>query len=123
MDALIQSGYPYELAGLLYYVFFLMMTRGKNAARFSQRSKALTLAAAIALIGSVPLRYGAQPLAVAAMLALVAVAMWSTWLDRGRPAPPPPAPKPRSGNARAGKGQPKAPAGSRLPPRSSKKRA
>jgi hypothetical protein len=117
VDALIQSGYPYELAGLLYYVFFLTMTRGKNAARFSQRSKVLTLAAAIALIGSVPLHYAAQPPAVVAMLALVAVAMVSTWLDRRRPEPPV-APKPRPR-----KGQPKAQTSSRLPSRSSKKQA
>lgn len=117
VDALIQSGYPYELAGLLYYVFFLTMTRGKNAARFSQRSKVLTLAAAIALIGSVPLHYAAQPAAVVAMLALVAVAMASTWLDRRRPEPPA-APK-----AGRGKRQPKAQTSSRLPSGSSKKQA
>jgi hypothetical protein len=82
VDALIRSGYLYELAGLVYYVFFLLMTRGPRAARFSQRSKVLTLVAAIGLIASVPLRYAWQPVAVAMMLALVAVAMVSTWLDR-----------------------------------------
>jgi hypothetical protein len=117
VDALIQSGYPYELAGLLYYVFFLTMTRGKNAARFSQRSKVLTLAAAIALIGSVPLHYAARPPAVVAMLALVAVAMASTWLDRRRPEPPA---APKVGR---GKRQPKAQTSSRLPSGSSKKQA
>lgn len=110
MDALIRSGYPYELAGLLYYVFFLTMTRGKNAARFSKRSKVLTLVASIALIGSVPLGYAAQPLAGALMLALVAIALVSTWLDRRRPEPPagteppsatePPVRKPRAGKRR-----------------------
>ncbi len=87
MDSLIASGYPYELAGLLYYLFFLVMTRGARAARFSQRSKLLTLAAAIGLIASVPLRYAAQPLAVTLMLALVAAALVSTWLDRRRSQP------------------------------------
>ncbi len=42
----------------------------------------LTLVAAIGLIGSVPLRYAAQPLAVVVMLGLVAAALCSTWLDR-----------------------------------------
>lgn len=103
MDALIRSGYPYELAGLLYYLFFLAMSRGKNAARFSQRSRVLTLVAAIALIGSVPLRYAAHPLAGVLMLVLVAIALTSTWLDRGRPAQPPDAPERRPGRARGGK--------------------
>ncbi len=104
VDALIATGYPYELAGLLYYGFFLAMTRGKRAARFSQRSKVLTLLAAIALIGSVPLHYAASPLGVALMLGLVVVALASTWLDRGRV-------------------QSKAQTSSRLPSGSSKKQA
>lgn len=120
MNALIQSGYPYELAGLLYYVFFLTMTRGKHAARFSLRSKVLTLVAAIALIGSVPLRYAAQPPAGVLLLALVAVALLSAWLDRRRPAPPA-ALEPRGARARAR--QPKAQTSSRLPSGSSKKQA
>jgi hypothetical protein len=131
MNALIQAGYPYELAGLLYYVFFVLMTRGKAAARFSQRSRVLTLAASIALIGSVPLHYAAQPAGVALMLGLVVVAMASTWLDRGR-AQPPPATAPRvrpprakapPGGRRHGKRQPKATSSSRLPSGSSKKQA
>lgn len=120
MDALIRSGYLYELAGLLYYVFFLTMTRGKNAARFSRRSKALTLVAAIALIGSVPLRYAAHPLAGVLMLVLVAIALLSTWLDRRRPEPPA-GPEPRGARDRSR--QPKAQTSSRLPSRSSKKQA
>ncbi len=135
MDALIAAGYPYELAGLLYYAFFLLMTRGRNAARFSQRSRVLTLLAAIGLIGAVPLRYGTQPLGVAAMLTLVAVALASTWLDRGRAQPPASAPRAKPPRPKAapgkrghgkrghGKRQPKATSSSRLPSGSSKKQA
>ena len=115
MDALIQAGYLYEFAGLLYYLFFLLMARGPNAARFSQRSRVLTLLAAIALIGSVPLHYASSPAGVAAMFALVAVSLVSSWLDRRRVQPPAaPAAKPRP--------KPRALSGTRRS-RSAKKRA
>lgn len=81
----IRAGYPYELAGLLYFLFYLSMSRGRAKDRFSQRSKTFTLIASIALVGSVPFHYGAEPLAVVLMLAVLAVAMWSTYADRRKP--------------------------------------
>jgi hypothetical protein len=84
VDALIRSGYPFEIAGLVYFGFYLVMTRRGND-RFSQRSKAFTLIASIVLVASVPLHYGAQPLGIVLMLAVVALAMWSTYTDRRTP--------------------------------------
>ncbi len=84
MDALIRSGYPFELAGIVYFGFYLVMTRRGND-RFSQRSKAFTLIASIVLVASVPLHYGANPIGIALMLAVVALAMWSTYTDRRHP--------------------------------------
>ena len=42
MDALATSfttGLPYEFVGIVYYVFFVLMSRGRNVARFSPRSR------------------------------------------------------------------------------------
>jgi uncharacterized membrane protein len=86
IDYLIQTGYPFELAGFVYFLFYLAMSRKGAGERFSQRSKIFTLIASIVLVGSVPLHYGAQPLAIALMLAIVAISIWSTWSDR-RPPP------------------------------------
>ena len=88
MESLLRSGIPYEIAGVLYFGFYLVMARRGNAARFSPRSKLLTLIAAIALVGSVPFGYGDKPLAVFGMLGLAALALLSTILDR-RPTPRP----------------------------------
>ena len=85
IDYLLQTGYPFELAGFVYFLFYLAMSRKSAAARFSQRSKVFTLVASIVLVGSVPLHYGTQPLAIALMLAVVAISIWSTWNDRRTP--------------------------------------
>ncbi|HTW84360.1 MAG TPA: hypothetical protein VMD91_09860 [Candidatus Sulfotelmatobacter sp.] len=82
MNALLASGIPYEIAGLIYFLFYLAMSRPRAAAAFSRRSKVLTLLAAIALVGAAVLHYGAQPLGIAIMLALVVVSLVSTYLDR-----------------------------------------
>ena len=82
MEQLIRSGYLYELAGLVYYVYFLLMSRGGNAARFSQRSKVVTLLTAIVLVASVPLHYGSQPIANGIMLLLAAASIVSAFVDR-----------------------------------------
>jgi hypothetical protein len=82
MDALIRSGVPFELAGLVYFAFYLVMSRQRAGGRFSQRSKILTLLASIVLVASVPLHYGANPLAIVAMFGFAAMAMLSTILDR-----------------------------------------
>ena len=82
MNALLASGIPWEIAGLIYFLFYLAMSRPRNAARFSRRSKALTLLAALALVAAVPLHYGAVPIAIVVMLLLLVVSIVSTFLDR-----------------------------------------
>jgi hypothetical protein len=82
MHAFVQGGYLYELAGLIYYAFFLVMRR--SAARYSRRSQILTLLAAIVLVASVPLRYARTGAGEAIMLALAAAALMSTLADRRR---------------------------------------
>jgi hypothetical protein len=84
VDEFLRAGYPYEIAGLLYFGFYLLMTRRGND-RFSQRTKAFTLIASIVLVASVPLHYGANTLGIALMLVVVALAMWSTYTDRRNP--------------------------------------
>jgi hypothetical protein len=80
VDALLRSGIPFELAGLVYFVFYLVMSRNRFG-RFSRRSKILTLIAAIAMVASVPLNYGANPVASIGMLGLAALAFLSNVLD------------------------------------------
>jgi cobalamin synthase len=87
IENLLQTGYPFEVAGLIYFLFYIAMSRGRSKDRFSQRSKTFTLIASIALVASVPFGYGAQPAAIACMLGLVAIALWSTWSDRRTPPP------------------------------------
>ena len=82
MEPLLRSGVPYELAGLAYFGIYLIMSRRRNAARYSTRSKLLTLIAAIALVGAVPLGYGDKLLAIVGMFGLAALALLSTLLDR-----------------------------------------
>lgn len=85
MDYFLKSGYPFEFAGLCYFGFYLIMTRARGKEQFSQRSKVFTLIASIVLVGSVPLHYGDKPVAIALMLAIVAVSLWSTFRDRRNP--------------------------------------
>jgi len=80
VDALLRSGIPFELGGLVYFVFYLVMSRNRFG-RFSRRSKILTLIAAIATVASVPLNYGANGLASIGMLGLAALAFLSNILD------------------------------------------
>lgn len=84
MSAFLDAGYSYELAGLPYYAFFLFMMRGANARRYSPRSRVLVIAAAIALVGSVPFHYAATGAGVAVMLALAVAALISTFADMRR---------------------------------------
>jgi hypothetical protein len=81
VQTLLNAGYPYEIAGLVYYIFFLLMLRKGQAQRFSQRSRVLTLLAAIALVACVPLHYAAYAFGVVLMLALAVAALISTLLD------------------------------------------
>jgi hypothetical protein len=86
MKAILDAGYAYELAGLIYYVFFLMMARGKNAQRYSLRSRVLVVAAALALVGSVPFHYATTTSGVTIMFVLALVALASAFVDARRPA-------------------------------------
>lgn len=81
MDALIAAGYTYELAGIAYYVLFMMMSRKANAAKYSLRSRVLVILAAIVMVGCVPFRYATVPLGVTSMLALATLALLSTFAD------------------------------------------
>jgi hypothetical protein len=81
VNALIAAGYPYELAGIVYYVMFLLMSRRANSAKYSLRSRLLVLAAAVVMVGCVPFRYASVPLAVIAMLGLAVLALASTFAD------------------------------------------
>lgn len=84
METLIRSGVAFELAGLVYFLFYLRMSRGSAAPHFSRRSKILTLLAAIALVGSVVLHYADQLAGIVLMLALAVASLVSTWSDRLR---------------------------------------
>lgn len=81
MDSILESGYLYEFAGLMYYVFFLLMGRKSNAGKYSLRSRVLTLLAAIVLVGCVPLHYATSGAGIIGMFAIAIVAMASTLVD------------------------------------------
>jgi len=78
------QGYPFELIGICYYVMFLLMSRKTYAARYSLRSRVLTLLAAMFLIGAVPFHYGANAVGIAIMLAVAIAAVAATALDLRR---------------------------------------
>jgi hypothetical protein len=81
VDAFVAVGYPYELLGLFYYVLFLFMGRKRYAAKYSNRSRYLTLLAAMAMVGCVPFHYAATVAGVVVMLLLAIVALASTAFD------------------------------------------
>ena len=81
MSAVIQAGYPYELAGILYYVFFLMMGRKRYAANYTSRSRTFVILAAIAMVGCVPFHYATTLAGVTVMFALAFLALGSTLVD------------------------------------------
>ena len=87
MNALLASGYLYELAGLIYFFFYLRMMR-PGATRYSRRTRALTLLAIIALVGSALAGYARSQVGVAVMLLLVIAAIASTYADRRTPPAP-----------------------------------
>ena len=82
MEPLLRAGIPYEIAGLIYFGFYLVMSRPGGKTRFSTRSKLLTLLAAIVLVGAVPLHYGENALAIVAVLGFAVMALLSAILDR-----------------------------------------
>jgi hypothetical protein len=81
LNAVVGSGYPYELVGIVYYVFFLMMGRKRYAAGYSNRSRYLVLLAAMVLVGCVPFHYAESAAGIMAMLAAASIALASTLID------------------------------------------
>ncbi len=81
MNAVIAAGYPYELAGILYYVLFVLMSRKRNADRYTKRSRILVILAGIVMVGCVPFHYASSVLGVAAMIGLAIVALLSSLID------------------------------------------
>ncbi|HZO93697.1 MAG TPA: hypothetical protein VFB22_07985 [Candidatus Baltobacteraceae bacterium] len=72
----------------MYFLFYLRMSRPNAPQRFSRRSRALTLIASIALIGSAILHYASSQIGVAVMLLLVIASVASTYADRRMPPRP-----------------------------------
>jgi hypothetical protein len=81
VDSLIASGVLFELVGLCYFLFYLSMSRRAVAARYSRRSRVLTLLAAIALVGSVVGHYAQAPLGIVVMFGLAIASLVATFLD------------------------------------------
>jgi nitric oxide reductase large subunit len=81
MNAIVEAGYLYELAGLVFYVFFLYMVRRRTRLRYTQRSRVLTIAAAIGLVGAAPFGYAHNGSAVAFVLLLGLAALGSALID------------------------------------------
>jgi len=81
VNALLAAGYPYELAGILYYVLFIMMGRKQNAGKYSRRSRILVVLAAIVMVGCVPFNYANSVIGVGAMFALAVISLVSTFID------------------------------------------
>lgn len=81
MNALLATGYAYELAGICYYVLFLVMSRKQNAAKYSLRSRLLVILAAVVMVGCVPFHYANTLLGVTAMLGLAVLGLLSTFAD------------------------------------------
>lgn len=80
MNAVFDAGYGYEVAGLVFYVFFIVMTRRRDP-RFSQRSRILSIVAAIVLVGCVPLHYATNTAGVALMVIFGAASLVSSFID------------------------------------------
>jgi putative effector of murein hydrolase len=78
------QGYVYELFGLCYYVMFVLMNRRAMTGVYTQHSKALTLLAAIVLVGAAPFHYAANGVALIIMLALAVIALAAATYDRLR---------------------------------------
>lgn len=78
------TAYLYEFVGFAYYVMFVMMGGRRFRDRFTARSRALTLLAAIVLVGNVPGHYGNAPLGVAMMFAFAVAALVSSAIDARR---------------------------------------
>ncbi len=78
---MISAGYPYELAGILYYVLFLLMSRKQRVGKYTKRSRVLVLLAAIVMVACVPLHYANSFLGVMLMYALALGGLVSMAID------------------------------------------
>ncbi len=81
MNAIFDAGYPYEMAGLVFYAFFLYMVRKRNRLRYTQRTLVLTIVAAIGLVAVVPLHYARNGALVAIVLLLGLASLASASVD------------------------------------------
>ncbi len=81
MTSIIDAGYPYEIAGLIFYVFFLAMVRRRSAGRYTQRTRVLTIVAAIGLVGVVPLHAARNAAAIAIVTLLGLASLGSAFAD------------------------------------------
>jgi hypothetical protein len=81
VNAIVDAGYPYEIAGLVLYAFFLYMTRKRNGLRYSQRTRVFTIAAAIGLVGVVPFHYARNGAAIAIVLLIGLASLASAFVD------------------------------------------
>jgi hypothetical protein len=79
--AVLDAGYPYELAGLVFYAFFLYMARKRNGPRYSRRTRVLTIVAAIGLVAVVPLHYARNGAAVTFFALLGFASLASAFVD------------------------------------------
>jgi hypothetical protein len=77
----LDSGYTYEIAGLVFYVFFLYMVRTRRGPAYSQRTRVLTIVAAMGLVGTVPFRYADNVAVLAIVLLIAAAALASAFVD------------------------------------------
>jgi hypothetical protein len=81
VNAVFDAGYPYEMAGLVFYAFFLYMVRRQNSLRYTQRTRVLTIVAAIGLVGVVPFHYARNGAAIAIVLLLGLASLASAFVD------------------------------------------
>jgi hypothetical protein len=81
VNAIIDAGYPYEVAGLVFYVFFLYMIRKRGGVVYSPRTRVLTIVTAIGLVGVVPFHYAHSGAAIGMVLVLGLGALASAFLD------------------------------------------
>jgi hypothetical protein len=84
MQAILNAGYGYEFVGLIFYLFYLTMTRGKNVGRYSLRSRILVIVAAFVLVACVPFHYATTNSGVTAMVVLSVIALGSAFMDARR---------------------------------------
>ena len=78
---MILAEYVWELAGVLYYAAFLIMSRRTGGGALSQRTKVLMLLTAIVMVASAPLHYADRKLGITVMVLLAVVSVISNFAD------------------------------------------